>query len=69
MNEKDLEEIFTFHPVKEGQAEKYGAIRAKALELALLINALCPDSRERSLSITKLQEVVMMANGSIAIHS
>jgi hypothetical protein len=65
---KQLQGIFTYHPIKDGQAEKYKQIRLMALNMSLLINDLCPESREKSLSITKLQEAVMFANASIAIH-
>ena len=55
-----------YHAPKEGQPAKYTAIREKAKELAYLIDELCPESRERSLAITKLEEVSMWANASIA---
>ena len=35
-------------------------------EFAYLLNDLCPDSREKSLAMTKLEECVMWANASIA---
>lgn len=65
----DLENIFTYHAPKEGQPEKYAAIRAKAKELAVLVDELCPNSREKSLASTKLEECVMWANASIARNS
>jgi hypothetical protein len=63
---EDLNKRFTYHAPKEGQPQKYEAIRAKALELAELLNELCPDSREKSLAVTSLEESVMWANASIA---
>lgn len=62
----DLEKRFTYHPPKEGQPEKYVGIRGKAMDFAYTIDALCPDSREKSLALTKLEEAVMWANASIA---
>ena len=62
----DLNNRFTYHSPKEGQEAKYSNIRRNGLALAELINAMCPDSREKSLAITKLEEVVMWANASIA---
>ena len=55
-----------YHAPKEGQAEKYDQLRSKAKELAYLIDELCPNSREKSLATTKLEESVMWANASIA---
>jgi hypothetical protein len=56
----------TYHAPKPGQPEKYSAIRAKAWELAILVNELCPDSREASTAQTKIEESVFWANAAIA---
>ncbi|MFC0278119.1 hypothetical protein ACFFH2_15705 [Enterococcus devriesei] len=61
-----IENNFMYHAPKEGQAEKYDQLRSKAKELANLIDELCPNSREKSLATTKLEESVMWANASIA---
>lgn len=65
MNQQ-IENNFTYHPPREGQPEKYTLIREKAKELALLVDELSPNSREKSLSMTKLEEAVMWANAAIA---
>lgn len=65
MNQK-IESAFTYHAPEPGQLEQYTAIREKAKELAYLIDRTCPDSREKSLAMTKLEESVMWANASIA---
>jgi len=62
----DLENIYKYHAPKAGQAEKYENIRAKAKELAHLIELACPDSRERSIAFTELETAVMWANAAIA---
>lgn len=62
----DLRKRFTYHPPVVGQPERYEEIRGKARELALRLSVLCPPSRELSLAWTKLEEVVMWANASIA---
>lgn len=66
MNDVELHNRFTYHPPKDKQPEIYGIIRTNALDFALMLNTLCPDSREKSLAITKLEEVVMWANASIS---
>ena len=66
MDIADLENRFTYHSPKEGQPEKYGTLRHIAFKFALDIFNNCPDSHERSLAITKLEEAVMWANASIA---
>lgn len=61
-----LERNFTYHTPKEGQPAKYEALRAKAKELAYLINELCPKSREQSVALTELETSVFWANAAIA---
>lgn len=62
----DIEKNFTYHAPKAGQPERYTIIRSTAKDLAETINKVCPDSRERSLAFTKLEEAVMWANAAIA---
>jgi hypothetical protein len=65
----DLFNRFTYHPPVDDQSEKYQSIRKMGLVMASLIAECCPDSRERSLAIAKVEEAVMWANSSIARHS
>jgi len=57
---------FTFHKPVGDQPARYQQIRDQARLLALLIVDVCPDRRERSLALTKLEECVMWANAGIA---
>jgi len=61
-----IENDFSYHAPKEGQSEVYAAIRGKIKEVVYYINEVAPDSREKSLSFTKLEEAVMWANAAIA---
>lgn len=61
-----IENAFTYHHPKEEQIEKYAVIRTEAKALALLIDCIVPDSREKSLAMTKLEECTMWANAGIA---
>lgn len=61
-----IEMSYTYHAPKNDQTARYASIREKAKELAYMIDELCPESRERSLAFTKLDETVMWANASIA---
>jgi len=63
---EQIENNFKYHAPKGNQQERYVALRNKAKECALLIDEMCPDSREKSLSMTKLEEAIMWANASIA---
>lgn len=57
---------FTYHAPKENQPERYQRIRDAGNALSLLLNTNCPESRELSIAQTKLEEVIMFANASIA---
>jgi hypothetical protein len=66
MEQSELETRFTYHAPKGDQTQRYKIIRADAALFARTINDLCPESREKSLAITKLEEAVMWANAAIA---
>jgi hypothetical protein len=63
---EELENRFTYHAPHGDQAERYVQIRDQAKSLARSLATLCPESRELSLALTKLDEVVFWANASIA---
>lgn len=65
-NPDKYDNTYSYHPPKGDQNDRYEAIRDNAKQLAMLFDIVCPDSRERSLAHTKLEEAVMWANASIA---
>lgn len=63
----DLEKRFAYHPPKHsGIAEAHSDIRDACFKMAQIVDELCPDGREKSLAITKLEECMFWANGAIA---
>lgn len=69
MANSDLQNRFTFHPASVSQAALYESVREKALEFALWLDENAPDSRELSLALTNLDQVVFWSNAAIARHS
>jgi hypothetical protein len=65
---EQIESAFTYHNPLPGQPERYTALRDEAKEFAHMINDMCPQSREKSLALTKLEETIMWANAAIARH-
>lgn len=63
---EQIENNFRYHSPNTLQIEKYKAIRDHAKVLAIFLDSICPDSREKSLSLTNLEQSVMWANASIA---
>ena len=66
MDQSILDRNFKYHAPKEGQPKLYQDIRDKAKELAILINDSVPESREKSLAVTNIEQAVMWANAGIA---
>jgi hypothetical protein len=63
---QQIENNFSYHAPKEYQSKKYEDIRNEAKALAYLIEDLVPNSREKSLAITNLEQAVFWANAAIA---
>lgn len=61
-----LDNDYTYHSPKDDQASRYVEIREAAKTLAWIIVTRSPASREQSVALTHLDEVVMNANAAIA---
>lgn len=66
MSTKEIENNFTYHAPKPGQAVRYDALRAKMKECAITVARLCPTSREQALAITHLEQAMFWANAAVA---
>jgi hypothetical protein len=65
-----IEHNFKYHPPTGKAIEAQAAVRAKAKELALLIDELLPPAagREKALAITSCEQTMMFACAGIARH-
>jgi hypothetical protein len=69
VSEQELRDRFRHHPPKtQARIDAHEGIRERAAEFAIWLNALLPESREKSLALTTLQEAAMWANAAAAIH-
>ena len=67
MDHSDIINRFTYHPPDdERTVNRFRAVRDEAMHFAVGLNEWCPEGREKSLAITKLEEVVFWANAAIA---
>lgn len=70
MTGADIENRFAFHPANtEEKRDAHTSVRRQCRALADFINEKCPDGREKSTAITKLEEVMFWANAALARQS
>lgn len=66
MNNERLNWDFEHHAPNSESVTAHEMVRSRARALAGFINDFVPDGREKSLAITKLEEVMFWANAAIA---
>lgn len=70
MAPEDLERRFAFHPATTPERQlAHQSVRTHCHQLAGVINDLLPEGREKSLAVTKLEEVMFWANAGLARQS
>jgi hypothetical protein len=62
----DLDNRFSYHAPDEKNVEQHQSVRNNCLALAKEFDQQLPDGREKSLALTKIEEVMFWANASIA---
>lgn len=63
---RDLKNLFSYHPPKPAQIERYNRIRTAALTFATVIEECCPDSADADNAIDQVSMASMLANRFIA---
>ena len=66
METQELKNRFKYHEANPTKVQKMENLRKNFLALAELIDAMCPEGREKSLAITNLEQAQFWANASIA---
>lgn len=69
MESEELLDRFRYHKPDEAKAKIHTAIRGNIYSAAEYINRVCPEGREKSLAMTKLEEAMFWANASLARQS
>lgn len=67
-NADRIENSFKFHNMTDAQKERAEKLRTAAREFALMIDELCPESREKSVALTDLETSQMYAVKAIAVN-
>jgi hypothetical protein len=63
---KRLDNDYTYHAPKPDQLDRYHHIREAGKFLAMTLMQNCPNSRELSVALTHLDQVIFNANSAIA---
>lgn len=66
MDQQELEDRFIAKPFGGHVLELYERLRDEALMFAHTVNNSMPDSREKSLALTAIEEAAMWANKGLA---
>lgn len=61
-----MENDFAYHAPDAEKARKHEAVRAAARAFARYVADACPEGREQSLAITKIEEAMFWANAALA---
>lgn len=70
MERSDLENRFSFHPANtEEKKQAHETVRNTCLRVAIDLNNLIPEGREKALALTHLEEVMFWANAGVARNS
>jgi hypothetical protein len=63
----DLDHRFAYHPpTTDAKRHAHEDMRAMCRQLAIVLDDLCPDGREKGLAITKIEEAMFWGNAAIA---
>jgi len=62
----ELKITLGFHPADEVAADKHDFVRDECKKLAYKLEEELPDSREKALAMTKLEEVMLWGNAAVA---
>ena len=63
---REIAARFAHHEMTDEEKTHSNKIREDAMNLADIIDIYCPESREKSLALTKLEECIMWVNKSIS---
>ncbi len=66
MTPADIDNRFDYHAPDEIARAQHERVRAAAKDLATVLNEVLPESREKSLAVTNLEQAMFWANAAIA---
>ena len=68
MQAGDIENRFCAHLINDNGARRTIRLRQEYMRVAMMVDALAPDSREKSLALSELEASMMWTNKAIACN-
>ena len=68
ISDGELENRFGYHAANSTTIPLHEQVRTRFYELAIWMNDMLPEGREKSLAFTALQEAAMWSNGAVACN-
>ena len=68
MTLEEITEKFTYHKATPNGTISHHKLSAAFIQLAIAVDEICPDGREKALAITNLQQAKMWASAAVAIN-
>ena len=66
----EIQDRFLFYPATTAEKRmEHGSVRVACQQLAAHLEVTLPDGREKSLAITRLEEVMLWGNAALARQS
>ena len=66
MTKEEIHDRFTYHPPSERGVQRHAKLTVGFVDLATVIDAVCPDGREKSLVMTNLEQAKFWASAAVA---
>lgn len=68
MTKAELDNLFSYHPPKGTQVQRYTEIREAGKALATVILECTPECGDRNAAVHKVRQAIMLANCAIACN-
>lgn len=65
---EEIKKRFGFHPATDQTRGLHQSVRQTFMETAEILSQILPESREKSLAFTALQEAAMWSNAAVACN-
>lgn len=68
LSDEEITNRFTYHAPSDEGIKRHSDLSVSLQCAARIVRDTCPDSRERSLALTKLEEAKFWASAAVARH-